>query len=133
MNRRSILLVSALMTASTLVPPASAHGPRGSKPTGANGGDIVDVEGGHLELVVTPTELRLYVTDLADAPLPSAGLAGRAIVQDGSKQNVLALTPSAPNLLVSALSGPLGKGARVAISANLAKGGKPVQARFVVK
>jgi hypothetical protein len=130
MIRRTILSGVVLLA---VTPIAIAHGPTGSKPTGANGGEIADVDGGHLELVVTAAELRLFVTDMKDAPLPSAGLTARAIVQDGTKQVVLPLSPMEPNVLVTPLTAPLGKDAKVAVSATLAKDGKPVQARFVVK
>ena len=130
MNRRTLLAGAALLA---LAPGALAHGPKGSKVAGANGGEIVDVEGGHLELVVKPTELLLYVTDLKDAPLATAGLTARAVIQDGAKQAAVPFAPREPNLMVAPLAAPLGKNAKVAISATLAKGAKPVQARFVVK
>lgn len=130
MLRRSFL---ASVLAATLALPAIAHSPKGNKVTGPNGGESIDVDGGHLEMIVTPSELRIFVTDVKDEPLSSAGLTARAIVQTGSKQDVLPLTPKEPNLLVTELKAPLGKGAKVAVSTNLAKGGKPMQARFVVK
>lgn len=132
MRRRSLILAAcAAVIASTTL--AIAHGPKGTKPAGANGGEIADVEGGHLEFAPTPTELRIYVTDLKDVALASAAMTGRAIVQDGDKQIVLPLVPKSPNLLVAALAAPLSKDAKVAVSATLAKDTKPVQARFVVK
>lgn len=130
MKRRTLVLtIPAVLIASA----AAAHGPKGTKPAGANGGEIADVEGGHLEFVATPTELRIYVTDMKDAALPSSGMSGRAIVQDGERQIVLPLTPSAPNALVAPLAAPLSKDAKIAVSATLTKEAKPVQARFVVK
>ncbi len=130
MQRRLSLIAVALVV---LAPLAFAHGPKGSKVTGANGGDIVDVDGGHIELVVKPTELLLYITDLKDAPLPTAGVTARAIIQDGSSQAVVPLSAREPNLLVAPLAAPLAKDAKIAISTTLARDGKPVQARFVVK
>lgn len=130
MNRRLLILAASAALVSSA---ALAHGPKGAKPVGANGGEIVDVEGGHLELAPTATELRIFVTDMKDAPLPSADMSGRAIVQDGDKQAVLALAARAPNLLVAPLAAPLPKDAKIAVSATLARNAKPVQARFVVK
>lgn len=130
MNRRLLIAAAAMFALASL---AHAHGPQESKLVGANGGDIVDVEGGHLELVIGPAELVLYVTDLKDAPLTTAGLTARAIIQDGPKQAVLPLSPREPNLLVATLAAPLAKNAKIAVSTTLAKDGKPVQARFVVK
>jgi hypothetical protein len=130
MQRRFSLIAFALIAVSPL---AFAHGPKGTKVTGANGGDIVDVDGGHIELVVKSTELLLYITDFKDAPLSTVGLTARAIVQDGSSQAVLPLSAREPNLLVAPLAAPLAKDAKIAISTTLAKDGKPAQARFVVK
>ncbi len=130
MNRRPFIAAAALIA---LAPLALAHGPGGSKVTGVNGGDIVDVEGGHIELVLSPTKLILFVTDLKDAPLATVGLTARAIIQDGTKQAVVPLSPGEPNLLVAPLDAPVSKDAKVVISTTLAKDGKPVQARFVVK
>jgi hypothetical protein len=130
MYRRSLLLT---LCATLVATGALAHGPKGSKPAGANGGEIADVDGGHLEFVSTPAELRIYVTDMKDVALSSADMSGRAIVQDGEKQIVLPLAAKAPNLLVAPLAAPLSKDAKVAVSAKLGKDAKPVQARFVVK
>jgi hypothetical protein len=129
-HRRSLILAAF---ATIVVSRARAHGPKGTKPAGANGGDIADVEGGHLEFVPTPTELRIYVTDLKDVTLDSATMTGRAIVQAGDNQVVLPLVSKAPNVLVAPLAEPLSKDAIVAVSARFAKDAKPVQARFVVK
>lgn len=130
MIRRTLLATGLLIA---LAPWAFAHGPKGPKPTGANGGDIVDVEGGHIELVIRSKELLLYVTDLADAPIATAALTARAIIQDGTKQTVVPLSAREPNLLVAPLPAPLAPDAKVAVSTTLTKDGKPVQARFVVK
>jgi hypothetical protein len=130
MKRRFAFACAVMLV---LAPCAHAHGPSGAKVVGANGGDIVDVEGGHVELVVSATEIVIYVTDLKDAALPTAGFTARAIVQDGAKQAVLPLVPREPNLLAAPLSAPLSKDAKIAVSTTLAKDGKPVQARFVVK
>jgi hypothetical protein len=130
MKRRSLILA----VCAALVPlRVRAHGPKGTKPAGANGGEIADVEGGHLEFAPSPTELRIYVTDMKDVAFASAGMTGRVIVQDGDKQIVLPLLARAPNLLVAPLAAPLSKDAKVAVSATFAKDAKPVQARFVMK
>lgn len=130
MHRRSLLLAAC---SALIVSTALAHGPKGTKPAGAHGGEIADVESGHLEFAPTPTELRIYVTDLKDVALATSAMTGRAIVQDGDKQVVLPLVAKAPNLLVAPLAAPLSRDAKIAVSATLAKDAKPVQARFVVK
>jgi hypothetical protein len=128
-SRRAALLAACLLMAA----PALAHGPKGTKLAGANGGEVADVEGGHLEFVVTPTEVQVFLTDMADANLDSAAASGRAIIQSAGQQSIMQLTPRAPNALVAPLAAPLAKDAVVAVSATFTKGGKPVQARFVVK
>ena len=106
--------------------PAQAH-----QAIGPNGGQLVDSAGHHLEMVASGTELVFYVTDDAVAPHTSIGAKNaRAIVQDGGKTVTVALRPAEPNKLVGELSAPLGKGARIVVSAGLADG-HAVQARFL--
>jgi hypothetical protein len=107
--------------------PALAH----DMAKGPNGGPVVDVAGHHVEMVANGTELVLFLSDEADKPLASAGTRNaRAIVQDGGKTTTVALRPAEPNRLVGALAQPLGKGARVVVSATMADG-HAIQARFV--
>ena len=98
---------------------------------GPNGGPVVDSAGHHVEMVVKGTDLVLFLTEDADKPLASAGTKNaRAIVQDGGKTATVALQAAEPNRLVGTLTQPLGKGARVVVSATMADG-HAVQARFV--
>lgn len=98
---------------------------------GPNGGPVVDSAGHHLELVAKGTELVIFLSDEADKPLASAGTKNaHAIVQDGGKTATVPLQAAAPNKLVGTLAQPLGRGARVVVSATLADG-HAVQARFV--
>ncbi len=106
---------------------ASAH----ESAKGPNGGPVADSAGHHVELVANGTELVLFLTGEADKPIASAGTKNaRAIVQDGGKTATVSLQPAEPNRLVGALAAPLGKGARVVVSATMADG-HAVQARFV--
>jgi hypothetical protein len=98
---------------------------------GPNGGPVVDVSGHHVEMVASGTSLVLYLSEADDKPLTSAGTKNaRAIVQDAGKTATVQLHAAAPNKLVGSLAQPLGKGARVVVSATLADG-HSVQARFV--
>jgi hypothetical protein len=98
---------------------------------GLNGGPVVDSAGHHVEMVANGTELVLYLTEGDDNPLASAGTKNaRAVVQEGGKTTTVPLHPAAPNKLVGTLAQPLGKGARVVVSATMADG-HAVQARFV--
>ena len=98
---------------------------------GPNGGPVVDSAGHHVEMVARGSELVLFLTEADDKPLASAGTKNaRAIVQDGGKTTTVQLQAADPNRLVGALPAPLGKGARVVVTATLADG-HAVQARFV--
>ena len=121
---RRLTLIAALTGWATL---AAAH----DMTKGPNGGPVVDSAGHHVEMVAKGTELVLFLTEGDDKPLASAGTkSARAIVQDGGKTATVSLQPAEPNRLVGALAQPLGKGARVVVSATLADG-HTVQARFV--
>ena len=130
MNRTVTLIAAALLCSASF---ALAHGPKGNAVVGLNGGQLADTENGHLELVVAPAELTIFVSDLQEAPLPSAAMTGRAIIQVGAKQTVVPLVAAEPNLLKAALAAPLAKGAKIAVSVTLAPNAKPVQVRYVVK
>jgi hypothetical protein len=109
--------------------PLAASGHEVAK--GPNGGPVVHSAGHHVEMVAKDAEVVLFLTGDADKPLASAGTKNaRAIVQDGGKTATVALQPAEPNKLVGNLSQPLGKGARVVVSATMADG-QVVQARFV--
>jgi hypothetical protein len=98
---------------------------------GPNGGPVVDSAGHHVEMVAKGTELVLFLTGEAEKPIASAGTKNaRAIVQDGGKTASIQLQAADPNRLVGALPAPLGKGARVVVSATMADG-HAIQARFV--
>ena len=98
---------------------------------GPNGGPVVDSAGHHVEMVANGTELVLFLTGEADKPIASAGTKNaRAIVQDGGKTATVPLQPAEPNRLVGALAAPLGRDARVVVSATMADG-HAVQARFI--
>ena len=122
MKRLLIVIAASLLPAV-----ASAH----ESAKGPNGGPVVDSSGHHLEMVATGTELVLFLTGEADKPIASAGTKNaRAVVQDGGKTATVALQPMEPNKLVGTLAAPLGKGARVVVSATMADG-HAIQARFV--
>ena len=122
MKRLLIILAAAAL-------PAVASGHESAK--GPNGGPVFDSAGHHVEMVANGTELVLFLTGDADAPIASAGTKNaRAIVQDGGKTATVPLQTAQPNKLVGALAAPLGKGARVVVSATMADG-HAVQARFV--
>ena len=122
-RRLACLIATVALTGSAALAHELAKGP--------NGGPVVDSGGHHVEMVGKGPELVLFLTGEADKPLASAGVKNaKAVVQDGGKTATVPLQPADPNKLVGTLAQPLGKGARVVVSATMADG-HAVQARFV--
>ena len=96
---------------------------------GANGGDVVVMENHPIEFVSKGQEITFYILDEdGQTPVMTAGLTGRAVVQDGGKTTAVNLSPAEPNRFVGQLQMPLGPRARVVFSAKVA--GHNLQARF---
>ncbi len=100
---------------------------------GPNGGQLVDIPGYHVELVISGTDLILFLSDEKERPISSQGVQNaRAIVQNSGKTLTVPLASIAPNKLGAQLTQPLTAGARIVMSATMADG-KTIQARFVRK
>jgi hypothetical protein len=120
---RKSLFVSLLMVAVAFA--AVAQTPK----KGSNGGDVVVVEGHPVEFVSKDLEISFYILDEdGQTPLTTAGLTGRAVVQDAGKTTAVNLAAAEPNKFVGRLQMPLGSKARVVFSAKVA--GHNLQARF---
>ena len=89
------LLLAMLLVAPVL---AHAHEPR----VGPRGGVLVDAGAHHVEVVVTPTTLDVFVSDAQDRPLAATGFKGTAIVVANGKPNRIPLEPKQADRL----SGP---------------------------
>jgi hypothetical protein len=99
---------------------------------GANGGEVVVMEGHPIEFVARGQEITFYVLeDDAKSPTPTKGFSGRAVIQDGGKTTSVALAPAEPNMFVGQLAMPLGSKARVVFSAKVP--GHTLQARFTTE
>jgi hypothetical protein len=96
---------------------------------GPNGGDVVVMEQHPIEFVSKDKEIIFYILDHDGTPVRTAGLQGRAVVQDAGKTTSVNLVPAEPNKFVGQLQAPLGPKARVVFSAKVA--GHNLQARFV--
>jgi len=117
--RTIALLLAALI-------PATAH----AQSKGANGGDVVVMEGHPIEFVSKDLEITFYILeDDAKSPTPTKGFSGRAVIQDAGKTFAVNLLPAEPNRFVGQLQMPLGSKARVVFSAKVE--GHNLQARFV--
>ncbi len=99
---------------------------------GANGGQVADSKGHHVEFITKDGAITLYLTDEKDQPIASAGATGRVIIQDGSANATVDLTPAAPNLLTAKAAAALNPGAKLVVSAKLSDG-HDIQARFINK
>jgi len=96
---------------------------------GANGGDVVVMEGHPIEFVSKGQEITFYILeDDGKTPTPTKGFAGRAVIQDGGRTTAVNLSPAEPNRFVGQLQMPLGSKARVVFSAKVE--GHNLQARF---
>jgi hypothetical protein len=130
-NRRRLLTATAFCTLASAIaaaPDVRAH----DAEKGPNGGQMIEVKGHHVELTAEGSELTLYLSDGTHAPVPSKGASGRAVILEGSKQSSATLTPAEPNRLLARLDAPLGRGARVVVTAKLGDG-HDIVARFVMK
>lgn len=122
---KQLLLATALAAALS----SAVFAQEGTK--GPNGGSVVETHDVFVEMTVENDSLVLYFAGDDGKPIPSDGTTkARAIVQDAGKTTTVTLETQAPNRLVGALTGPLGPGARVVVSATLADG-HGIQARFV--
>jgi hypothetical protein len=96
---------------------------------GANGGEVVVMEGHPIEFVIKGQEVTFYILeDDGKSPTPTTGFSGRAVIQDAGKTFAVALAPAEPNMFVGQLATALGPKARVVFSAKVP--GHTLQARF---
>lgn len=124
--RRAALLGAFLLL------PATAFGDGDLSKPGPNGGKVADAGKYHLELVVKPAEMRVYVTGAKDAKVDTQGAEASATVLAGKEKSTVKLVPAGGNAL--AASGSFGPKAAmtVVVTLTLAKQA-PVQARFALK
>jgi hypothetical protein len=111
---KKLALLAAILTFAAWPQLASAQAKKGP-----NGGPVVTSQGHPIEFIRKGSEIIFYVGDDDGSPLPTKDMKGRATVQDGGKTFNVALTPSAPNMMVGKLPGELGAQARVVFSASL--------------
>lgn len=117
--------VLALLFAILLVPSAHAQN------AGPNGGMLAGKGGHETELVVTPTELTVYIIDHGKAH-STKGVSLRAIVQHGGKSTTVPLVDVENKKLVGKLESPLGAGAIVVVTGK-DDHGDVLSARYTIK
>ena len=99
--------------------------------TGPNGGLIAGKDGHETELVLTPTEMKVYLID-DGRQQKTKGASVRAVIQDGGKTITINLTDSGGTMLVGKLAAPVGAGAIVVITGK-DDHGHSVSSRYVIK
>src|SRR5215212_6675379 len=120
LKRLSIVLILAVAA-------VAANAQQAKK--GSNGGDVIVMENHPIEFVSKGQEVIFYIQDEdGQSPVSTAGLTGRAVIQDGGKTTIVNLSPAEPNKFVGQLQAPLGSKARVVFTAKVA--GHNLQARF---
>ena len=125
MHLKPLIVAAALVVSTGL---SLAH----EEANGPNGGQVIEVQGHHVEFTVKDKEIVLFLTDGDGNPIVSNGATGRVIIQDSGKQLTASLAPAEPNLLSAKLQAPLAVGAKVVVSAKLGDG-HGILARFVIK
>lgn len=117
--------ILALAFAFLLIPVANAQS------TGPNGGMLAGKAGHETELVVTPTELTIYIIDGGKVH-STKGVSLRAIVQQGGKSTTVPLVDVENKKLVGKLQSSLAAGAIVAITGK-DDHGDVLSARYTIK
>lgn len=102
-----------------------------SKP-GPNGGKLADAGKYHLELVVKPTEMRVYVMGAKDAKVDTQGAEASAVLLAGKEKSTLKLAPAGGNALAASGAFNPKVAMTVVVTLTLAKQ-QSVQARFSLK
>lgn len=97
---------------------------------GPNGGKIGGKDGHETELVLSPSEITVYLIDDGKAE-STKGAAIRAVIQAGGATTTVQLVDTQGKKLIGKLSAPLAKGAVVVISGKDGHG-HAVNARYVI-
>ena len=90
-------------------------GPAVAQKPGANGGLVAGTGAHQTELVVSPTELTVYLLE-DGKPHESKGTSLRAVVQEAGKNTTINFVDADGKRLVAKLAAPLGKGAIVVLT-----------------
>lgn len=93
---RTVLLVALTLSAAAAWPHTDDWFDTHPTP---HGGQVRMIGPYHLELMVEPGALRIYVTDHADNGIATAAWTGQVIVLDAGRKTYYALKPAGDNLL----------------------------------
>jgi hypothetical protein len=123
------MLAAVALAASLVLSPlvALAHG---DPPQAAHGGQMQEAHENWVELVVTGTQVTLYLLDEGRKPVPASQVSGTASVLVEGKIYKVQLAPGAGNSLDGKL--PVPASGASAATVFLKIGGQPVTARFTL-
>jgi hypothetical protein len=99
---------------------------------GPNGGQVVMADGHPIELVVSGTDVTLFLNGEDGRPSPSARANGRLTIQSGGQTSTVTLRPAEPNRLVGTLPAPLATGTRVVLNGAMGDGHR-MTGRYVIE
>jgi hypothetical protein len=123
MQRKLTVIVAALMLA--------LAGPVLAQSKGPNGGLVSGAKGHQAELVVSPTELTVFLLE-DGKPHESKGTTMRAVIQQAGKTTTVNFVDQKGEKLVAKLAAPLEKGAVVVLTGKDHHGDQ-FNARYVIK
>jgi hypothetical protein len=123
MQRKLTVIVAALMLA--------AAGPVLAQSKGPNGGLLSGTKGHQTELIVSSSELTVFLLD-DGKPHESKGTKMRAVIQHAGKTTTLNFVDHKGEKLVAKLSAPLENGAIVVLTGKDHHGDQ-INARYVIK
>ena len=86
---------------------------------GPNGGVVAEIGNQHLELVLRDGELRIYLLNDQDQPMPATGVAGTAVLQSQGRQQSLRLAAGPGNAYLVGQGEFAARGTRVVASLTL--------------
>ncbi len=122
--------IKRLLTSLAAIAFLLAAQPAFAQSKGPNGGMLVGKDGHETELVVSPTELTLYLIEKGKVE-SAKGAVVRAVIQEGGKNTTISMTIVEGKKLVAKLAAPLGKGAIVVVTGK-DDHGHAVNARYVI-
>jgi hypothetical protein len=108
----------------------AAAAPASAQKAGPNGGLVMGKGSHQTELLVSPTELTVYLLE-DGKPHESAGASMRAVIQEAGKTTTIAFADQDGKRLVAKLAQPLGKGAIVVLTGKDHHGDQ-FSARYVI-
>src|SRR5262245_57936195 len=90
---------TALVLIATLASVAAAVAQHGHGAKGPNGGPIEDVAGVHAELLMSGSDITIYVVDEGMKRVATEGYTASALVVRGTDREIVTLAPTPPNIL----------------------------------